>query len=145
VVLRFVALTLWVAACQGSPTPSVSYEDGTTIGSWAGASAVADHGAALAGAPPSAAAGSGSNYTSDAARTGAIVDITPAADGGGVSSLSFTVLTVAQGGKYQPKNIGAIWVQDSAGRFVKSLEVWAKQRRKYLTKYNAAVGGSSVA
>ena len=62
----------------------------------------------------------------------------------GVSSLAFDVTTSPVGGQYQPRNIGAIWVVDSNGKLVKSLEVWAAQRRRYLTGYAAALAGSSV-
>jgi hypothetical protein len=48
------------------------------------------------------------------------------------------------GGRYQPKNIGAIWVQDKNGKLVKSLAVWAAIRRRYLTRYASALAGSSV-
>ena len=58
----------------------------------------------------------------------------------GLNSVAFDVTPLSQGGKYSPKNIGAIWVQNGSGAFVKSLEVWAVQRRRYLTKYNTAVG-----
>jgi hypothetical protein len=67
-----------------------------------------------------------------------------AAVGGSVTSVLFDVTTLAQGGFYQPRNIGAIWVQDSSGKFVKSLEVWAGIRSRYLSKYSAARGGMPV-
>jgi hypothetical protein len=54
------------------------------------------------------------------------------------------VTTTANGGRYQPKNIGAIWVEDSSGKLVKSLEVWAASRRRYLTGYTKALGGGAV-
>jgi hypothetical protein len=56
------------------------------------------------------------------------------------AAVSFAVTTMPLGGKYQPKNIGAIWIETRSGEFVKSLELWAKTRRRYLTKFNAAVG-----
>jgi hypothetical protein len=66
-------------------------------------------------------------------------------DGGGtVTSVAFDVMTAPQGGLYQPRNIGAIWIQDSSGKFMKSLEVWAGIRRTYLSKYNAAHGSMAV-
>lgn len=61
-----------------------------------------------------------------------------------LSSLSFDVTTSPVGYNYQPRNIGAIWIEDSAGQLVKSLEVWAKTRRRYLTRYQSALSGSSV-
>jgi hypothetical protein len=61
-----------------------------------------------------------------------------------VTSLTFDVTTSAVGLQYQPKNIGAIWVTDASGKLVKSLEVWAATRRRYLTGYVSALAGSSV-
>jgi hypothetical protein len=65
-------------------------------------------------------------------------------DQSGPTSLAFDVLTAPQGGLYQPRNIGAIWVQDSNGTFIKSLEVWAGIRSRYLSKYAAARSGMPV-
>jgi len=61
-----------------------------------------------------------------------------------VSSLAFEVTTKAIGGKYQPKNVGAIWVADASGKMVKSLEVWAATRVRYLSEYNKTRAGMSV-
>lgn len=61
-----------------------------------------------------------------------------------VASLRFEVTTSPAGGRYQPKNIGAIWIEDESGNFVKSLQVWAGTRRRYLTGYARAVGGSAI-
>jgi hypothetical protein len=69
-----------------------------------------------------------------------------ATDGSGAgaqpSSVRFSVTTAAPGGKYQPKNIGACWIETPAGDFVRTLELWAKTRRRHLTKYNRAAGTS---
>jgi hypothetical protein len=51
------------------------------------------------------------------------------------TSVSFDVTTASQGGRYQPKNIGAIWVEDSSGNYVKTLEVWASIRAIYLSRW----------
>jgi hypothetical protein len=51
------------------------------------------------------------------------------------TAVAFDVTTVAQGGRYQPRNIGVIWVQDSGGAYVKTLEVWAGIRAIYLSKW----------
>lgn len=63
---------------------------------------------------------------------------------GGLTSLAFGVTTSAVGYRYQPKNIGAIWVQDKNGKLVKSLEVWAGIRRRWLTRYASALAGAAV-
>jgi hypothetical protein len=49
--------------------------------------------------------------------------------------VAFDVTTVAQGGRYQPQNIGAIWVEDSGGKYIKTLEVWAGIRAIYLSRW----------
>lgn len=59
----------------------------------------------------------------------------------GVSQLRFSVLTRPLGGTYAPKNIGAIWISDAAGQHVRTLELWASIRRRYLEKWNTATGG----
>jgi hypothetical protein len=56
------------------------------------------------------------------------------------ANVSASLTTAPPGGKYAPKNIGAIWIETPSGELVKSLEVWAKTRRRWLTRYNAAVG-----
>lgn len=48
------------------------------------------------------------------------------------------VTTRPQGGPYAPKNIGAIWVQDEQGRWLRTLELWAAVRIRYLTGYRDA-------
>jgi hypothetical protein len=60
-----------------------------------------------------------------------------------VSSLTFDVTTTSQGGKYAPKNVGAIWVEDNSGAYVRSLEVWAGIRKRDLRLYVASLGGHS--
>ena len=58
--------------------------------------------------------------------------------------MKFSVLTHSQGGWYSPRNIGAIWIEDSAGKFVKTLAVWAGVRARYLTKFTSEAGSSRV-
>jgi hypothetical protein len=58
--------------------------------------------------------------------------------------LTFDVTTSPVGYNYQPKNVGAIWIADPSGKLVKSLEVWAVTRRRYLTGYASALAGASV-
>jgi hypothetical protein len=59
-------------------------------------------------------------------------------------SLSVTVTTTAPGGNYAPRNVGAIWVADSSGRFVKSLEVWGQKRIAHVVAWNAATKSAGV-
>lgn len=60
-------------------------------------------------------------------------------------SLSVSVTTTAPGGQYQPRNVGAIWVANSSGAFVKSLDVWGNQRLSHVTAWNAATKAAGAA
>lgn len=43
-----------------------------------------------------------------------------------------------------PRNMGAIWIEDPAGKFVRSIEVWAsnRERFKHLIAYTRAIGSA---
>ena len=122
-----------------------------TASAGAPATAVAGRSAGVAGAVANVGAG-GTGTIGQAGRDG--VGALPAAGSSGgaagspgaaaVASLSFDVTTSPAGFRYQPKNIGAIWVQDASGKLVKSLEVWAGIRRRYLTRYVSALSGGTV-
>ena len=58
--------------------------------------------------------------------------------------LSVVVTTSAAGGKYAPRNIGAIWISDGSDRFIKTLNVWADRRAKYLKRWNAATSAAML-
>jgi hypothetical protein len=62
----------------------------------------------------------------------------------GVTSMAFSVLTVSQGGRYSPDNIGAIWVENSSGQWVKTLAVWALLRQRYLSKWSSVSGSNKT-
>jgi hypothetical protein len=53
-------------------------------------------------------------------------------------TLSVSVTTSSTGGKYAPKNIVAIWVEDNSGKFVKTLLAYANTRKAYLTNWFTA-------
>jgi hypothetical protein len=59
-------------------------------------------------------------------------------------SLSVKAPTATAGGRYAPRNIGAIWVADQAGNFVRSLEVWAQRRVNFLSLWNSATSKAGV-
>ncbi len=61
-----------------------------------------------------------------------------------LSKLHVRVRTTAFGGRYAPRNIGAIWIETAAGAFVKTVERWGKTRARYLTRFNTASGGNVV-
>lgn len=41
-------------------------------------------------------------------------------------------------------NFGAIWISDASDRFIKTLNVWANKRAKYLVKWNDATAAAMV-
>ncbi|MEO7097064.1 MAG: DUF2271 domain-containing protein [Polyangiales bacterium] len=61
-----------------------------------------------------------------------------------LTKLHVVVLTSPFNGRYQPRNVGAIWVETAAGVFVKTLERWGKTRARYITRWNASSGGNVV-
>lgn len=107
---------------------------GRNAGNGGGSAGAASGGAA--GAASGGAAGLGSGGAAGLGNGGAA-----GGAGGSVTSLSFDVMTAPVGGLYQPRNIGAIWIQDSSARLVKSLEVWAGIRSLYLFTYGGARAG----
>ena len=66
--------------------------------------------------------------------------ITPVATYG----LTVSVTTSTTGGSYAPRNVVAIWVENSAGKFIKTLTVYAQAREYDLTNWNNASGGNKV-
>lgn len=62
----------------------------------------------------------------------------------GNCSLAVTVTTVTPGGRYSPRNIGAIWINDASDHYVKTLAIWADKRVRYLVKWNAATAAAKV-
>ena len=60
------------------------------------------------------------------------------------TGLTVAVTTSATGGSYAPRNVVAIWIEDNAGKFIKTLTVYAQARDYDLTKWNTASGGNKV-
>lgn len=54
------------------------------------------------------------------------------------TGLYVSVATSTAGGNYSPRNIVAIWVTDSSGKFVKTLTVYADKRKSDLTNWVSA-------
>jgi hypothetical protein len=56
-------------------------------------------------------------------------------------TLMVSVTTAAGGGRYAPRNCGAIWIETGSGQFVKTIERWAAIRVGDLRTWNQASGG----
>lgn len=52
--------------------------------------------------------------------------------------------TRTYGGEYADKNVGAAWVEQEGGGFVRTLVVWGEVRRDNLVAWNAAADGNLV-
>ena len=50
-------------------------------------------------------------------------------------SMTAHVKTTSYNGRYSPRNVGAMWIEDSEGNFVKTLRVWAANERKHLVQW----------
>jgi len=55
-----------------------------------------------------------------------------------IESVVIQARTRAYGGEYSPKNVGAIWIEDAGGTFVRSLAVWGSVRREHLVAWYAS-------
>jgi hypothetical protein len=141
-------------SAAGSPAITVVGDPNPITGGGAGRPSAAGSGGGPIGVAGHAAAGTGASMAGTSGKTagagGSAAGQAGASAAGsgspasGATSLAFDVTTSPVGGRYQPKNIGAIWVQDSSGKLVKSLEVWAGVRRRYLTQYSTALAGGTV-
>ena len=52
--------------------------------------------------------------------------------------------TTPAGGPYAPRNVVAVWVEDSGGNFVKTIGRWAMQRKQYLLQWTAKAGANDA-
>jgi hypothetical protein len=58
-----------------------------------------------------------------------------------LSSLDVIVRTSSAGGRYAPRNVGAIWIEDADGAFVKTLARWGSLRAKWLQRWSESATG----
>ena len=58
------------------------------------------------------------------------------------TGLTVSVATGTTGGNYAPRNVVAIWIEDNAGKFVKTLTVYAQARTYDLTNWNTSSAGN---
>jgi hypothetical protein len=52
--------------------------------------------------------------------------------------LTISLQTITFDGNYAPKHVGAIWIETPDGTYVRTLEYWAKTRKRYLYQWLAA-------
>lgn len=53
-------------------------------------------------------------------------------------TLTVSVTTSSTGGEYEPRNVLAIWIENSSGEFVKTLLAYAENRRTHLNTWEAS-------
>lgn len=56
----------------------------------------------------------------------------------------FDVTTTSYGGRFSPRNVGAIYIEDAAGGFVKTLTVWGTVELHNLTDWESLSGGNTT-
>jgi hypothetical protein len=61
----------------------------------------------------------------------------------GTCRFVFRVTTVAGSGTYAPQNVGAIWIEDGSGKFVRTLIAWGKHFLSSATRWTSD-GSNSV-
>lgn len=60
------------------------------------------------------------------------------------TGLTVSVVTGTAGGNFAPNHVVAIWIENSAGTFVKTLTVYAQARAYDLTNWISVSGGNTV-
>jgi hypothetical protein len=65
-------------------------------------------------------------------------------DVGGACNFAFAVTTNSTNGRYAPHNVGAVWVEDAEGRFVKTLATWGRARLISALAWTASSMGNQV-
>ena len=62
----------------------------------------------------------------------------------GTASVRITATTTTKGDQFAPANVVAVWIEDSAGTFVKTIDRWSAVRTQYLLEWNTAAGPGDV-
>jgi hypothetical protein len=149
-IMRFAAGFSLLCGCGVDPAGldprPVQLRLGGAVEPWDGAQRLMTMDAGIADAAARALDGA----SLEAGPPDAMLDAAPVDDADGGShgdagmapatptQLAFRVTTLPQGGEYEPDNIGAIWIEDGAGHWVKTLALWASVRVRYLQAYNTA-------
>jgi hypothetical protein len=103
-------------------------------------------------APPPAGADAASSFGSTPAPVASIdaaadAAVHPRPDAGTPKPHAATIVvtTVDDGQGYSPLNVGAIWIAQSSGAFVKTLEEWGKARMDHLILWNQVTSAAGLA
>jgi hypothetical protein len=159
-------IALFAAGCSGQYQPSVELWPASDASTGVGSPAATDDAGATSitgGGSGSSGSGSGSSSGGNPGMPGGTADAgkrprdagtgTGGSSGGGGDagpagaqcSLSVTVTTVSDNGNYSPHNVGAIWIANSSGTFVKTLQVWGSIRLNHLNAWNSATTSAGLA
>lgn len=136
-VVRSVACAaaLALVACSSANRNRASYW--TPSHDLGGASLVQEAGTA-GSAGASAGGAGGSSTEAGAGGSGGQANPPP------VGSVTFSVTTSSSGGRYSPRNVGAIWVETKSGQFVKTLTEWGNYRYNNLIKWGSEANYNTV-
>lgn len=64
----------------------------------------------------------------------------PPAAVSGSCKVTVDVTTASAGGRYSPRNVGAIWITDANDQYVKTLRIWGLRRRGWLENWYLSSG-----
>ena len=65
--------------------------------------------------------------------------------GGGAAPLTITATSSPSAAAvYAPQSVVAVWIQNQAGQFIKTIDRWSDVRTQYLIAWNQASGGLDV-
>jgi len=128
------------AGSAGSGSNSATSDGASAVGPTIGDAGVPSQQPTGAGAAAPADSGAPPFGTPDAAAHG------PPPDAGTPKSHALTVVvtTVDNGQGYSPENVGAIWVAQSSGAFVETLQEWGKVREDYLVLWNQVTSAAGT-
>ncbi len=90
----------------------------------------------------SGAGGSGGGDTTSAPSTSSADSASTGALPTACAAISLT--TISYDGHYEPDNVGAVWITDSSGAFVRTLERWGIRRLKHAVAWRASSDGNEV-
>jgi len=100
------------------------------------------------GAGGAAGGGAGGFGAGGSFGTGGTVDTGGTVGTGGTNSgncnFRFDVTTKSYGGRFKPRNVGAIYIEDASGGFVKTLNVWGTIELGMLTDWQQLSAGNKT-